>query len=192
MSVDADPLRFIIRVWPKRGLVRSGIMTLIFVPLPLLGLLIFLRLPDGALPAAVAGAFVLLAIGFWALTLFKGTSIGVTDDAIEEVGFFGQKTVSLTDDIGSAVLVHTYCGELAETRPQLIVRNHDAGRMLRMRGTFWTEESMRAVAAQLGVILDEPAAPMTARQLFSRYPGTAYWFEDRPRFSRQASARAND
>lgn len=159
-------------------------MTLIVVPLPLIGVLVFLRLPEGALPAAAAAALVCLAIGFWTLNLFKGTSIGVTADAIEEVGFFGQKTVSLKEDIGSVALVHTYYGELAETHPQLIVRNRDNQRMLRMRGTFWTEESMRIIAGELGAVIEEPTAPMTARQLFSRYPGTAYWFEDRPRFFR--------
>jgi hypothetical protein len=159
-------------------------MTLIVVPIPLIGVLVFLRLPEGALPAAAASALVCLAMGFWTLNLFRGTSIGVTADAIEEVGFFGQKTVSLKEDIGSVALVHTYYGELAETRPQLIVRNHDNQRMLRMRGTFWTEESMRIIASELGVPIDEPATPMTARQMFSRYPGSAYWFEDRPRFFR--------
>lgn len=187
MTTETHQSLFTVRVWPQKGLVRSGIMTLIIVPLPLIGVLIFLRLPAGALPAAAATVFVCLAIGFWTLTLFKGTSIGITADAIEEVGFFGQKIVSLKEDIGSVVLVHTYYGELAETHPQLIVRNRDDQRMLRMRGTFWTEESMRTVANELGVTLDEPPTPMTARQMFSRYPGTAYWFEDRPRIFRRTT-----
>ncbi|WP_354568039.1 hypothetical protein [Glaciihabitans sp. UYNi722] len=175
-----DAHAYVVRVRPKPALIRSGLLTLLIVPLPIFTALLFLGLPNGSWPVAVYGEIfcvLLCGIGF---LLFRATFVGVTATTIVERSFFGARTISLTADVASMVLVHTYSTSTAETLPQLIVRDREGVRLLRLRGIFWTEESMRAVATSIEGELELPTEAITADEFFERYPGSAYWFENRP------------
>src|SRR5690606_28002852 len=67
-----------------------------------------------------------------------------------------------------------------ETITQLLALGHDGKRVLRMRGPFWSKESMHAVADAVGAPVQIESAPMSAKQFFTKYSSAAYWYEGRP------------
>ena len=171
---------FTVRVRPIPDLVRSGFLTLFIVPLPIFLTLVFLGLRNDSWPVAVYGEAVCALLCVLGLVVFRAVFIGITTTSIIERGFFGRTTTAVLSDVASVVLVHTYRTWTAETLPQLIVRNHQGERLLRMRGQFWSEEDMRGVANCLDACLEQPEEAMTSQEFFKRYEGSAYWFENRP------------
>jgi hypothetical protein len=168
-----------VRVRPRRGLLLNGIFVLVLVPLPIFGTLITLGARTGSWPVAVAGeglCLVLFAVGLY---LFRTTWITVADGHVTERGFFHRPVRTPLSEVHSVVLVRTFSASTAETLPQLIVRNEHGGRILRMRGVFWTEGAMRRTAAAIGHPVDEPTDALSVQQFFDHYSGTAYWFENR-------------
>ena len=180
VTVDDDARRFNVHIRPKPTLIRSGLLILLIVPLPIFTALVFLGLSNGSWPIGVIGEALSMLLCWLGLVLFRSTFVGVTATSIIEHGFFGRTRSTPLSGVASVVLAHTYNGSSAETLPQLIVRNQDGVRMLRLRGIFWTEESMRAVADSVGGSLELPPEPMTPTEFFQRYAGSAYWFENRP------------
>jgi hypothetical protein len=177
-------------VRPKRGIVRSGLLILLIVPLPIFASLAFLNAQNGPWPFAAVGEALCLALAALGLLIHRRVFIGVTATTIEERGFRGRHTSLPVSDIATIVLAHTYTAASADTLPQLLVLDRAGRRMLRMRGVFWSEESMLAVAGSLGEEVEHVAEPMTTAEFFSRYPGTAYWFENRPHVAIAALAVA--
>lgn len=168
------------RVRPRRGLLLNGLLVLFLVPLPVFGTLIVLGVPNGSWPIAVAGeAFCILlcAVGY---LLFKSTWVAVSADAILERSLVGRQRSVPRARVHSMVLAFVYSGSSNETLPQLIVRDSEGSRLLRLRGIFWTEASIRTIAASIGGPLETVPNPLTAGQFFDRYAGSAYWFENRP------------
>ena len=49
-----------------------------------------------------------------------------------------------------------------------------------MRGLFWHQRDMRAIADALGRELTIRPDPMTTTEFLATYPGSAFWFEGRP------------
>ncbi len=171
---------FVVRESPRQDLLRSGLLLLVVVPLPIFGVLLFLGIPNGTWPIAVVGEAVLLLLCIPAVILFRSIFVGVTATSIVERGMSGRRRFSPVAEVQSVVLAQTYNASSADTVAQLIVRDGQNGRMLRLRGVFWTEDSMRTIAAALPSPLEAPVEPFTADEFFTRYPGSAYWFENRP------------
>ena len=168
-----------VRLRPRRGLLWSGVLVLIIVPLPIVATLITLGVPNGSWPIALIGGAISIVVFFTGLYLFRTTDIVISSTQITERGFFSRSTSTPISAVNSLVLAHTFSLSSSETLPQLIVRNDHNDRILRMRGIFWTEQSMREAAAAIGSPLEEPADAITSRQFFEQYSGSAYWFENR-------------
>jgi hypothetical protein len=168
-----------VRLRPKRSLLWSGILVFIIVPIPIVATLVTLGLPDGSWRISVGAeaiALVLFAIGLY---LFLTTYVVISPTHFTERGFFGRAVTTPVTEVASVVIAHTFSSSSSETLPQLIVRNDRGERILRMRGIFWSEESMRVAAAAIGTPLEEPVDPLTSKQFFEQYAGSAYWFENR-------------
>ena len=168
-----------LRLRPRLGLLLSGVLVLIIVPLPIVATLITLGLPNGSWPIALICGAISIVVFFTGLYLFHTTEIVISPTQITERGFFSRSTSTPISEVNSLVLAHTFSSSSSETLPQLIVRNYHDDRILRMRGIFWTEQSMREAAAAIGSPLEEPADAVTSRQFFEQYSGSAYWFENR-------------
>jgi hypothetical protein len=78
------------------------------------------------------------------------------------------------------VLVDTYRGALADTVPQLFVCDPAGKQLIRLRGQFWSRESMQLIASTLDVPLTQLDRPLQNNELRALYPGLLYWFERRP------------
>ena len=179
MAVAKKGYRGDVRLRPRRGLLWSGVLVLIIVPLPIVATLATLGTPKGFWPIALIDGAITIVVFFTGLYLFLTTEIVISSTQITERGFFSRSVSTPISAVNSVVLAHTFRTSSSETLPQLIVRNDHDDRILRMRGIFWTEQSMRAAAAAIGSPLEEPADAVTSRQFFEQYSGSAYWFENR-------------
>ena len=168
-----------LRLRPRRGLLWSGVLALIIVPLPIVATLTTLGVPNGSWLIELIGGVISVVVFFTGLYLFRTTNIVISSTQITERGFFSRSTSAPISAVNSLVLAHTFRTSSSETLPQLIVRNDRNERILRMRGIFWTEQTMRDAAAAIGFPLEEPVDAVTPRQFFEKYPGSAYWFENR-------------
>ena len=168
-----------VRLRPRRALLWSGVLVLIIVPLPIVATLVTLGVPNRSWPIALISGAISIVLFFTGLYLFLTTEIVISSTQITERGFFSRSTSTPISAVNSLVLAHTLSTSSNETLPQLIVRNDRNERILRMRGIFWTEQTMREAAAAIGSPLEEPAEAVTSRQFFEQYPGSAYWFENR-------------
>ena len=73
----------------------------------------------------------------------------------------------------------TYVGQAPEAVTQLLVRDARGRRVFRMRGNFGTRGSPRGRRFPAGSHRrDRGADPLS--DFFRHYPGSAYWFEDKP------------
>ena len=179
MAVGQEGYGGDVRLRPRRGLLWSGVLVLIIVPLPIVATLITLGMPNGSWPIAVIGGVISIVVFSTGLYLFHTTEIVISSTQITERGFFSRSVSTPISAVNSLVLAHTFSISSSETLPQLIVRNDRNDRILRMRGVFWTEQTMREAAAAIGSPLEEPVDAVTSRQFLEQYSGSAYWFENR-------------
>ena len=154
-------------------------VSVLFVAVPVFGVLTFLGIHNGSWPIGAVGALITLLVCGFLYLRYLGTSIAVTDDTIEERGFWGGRNGFARADAASVDFVHTFTPTSPDPTPQLIVLDADDRCLLRMRGAFWTAEVMGEVASHL-----EPVTAvheeMSAAEFHERYPDAAYWIEHRP------------
>ena len=180
MARAHDDHDYLVRVGPRSSLVRTGVLSYVLISLPLFGALYFLGAPRGTWPIALLVHVITIAGAVASYNIYRRIFIGVTQTEVHERSVLGGTTVTPLKQIRSASLVSTYRSASTETTEQLVLCDEHKRRLVRMRGAFWTTSSMRAVAAATRVPLDESAEPVTAQVFFQEYPGSAYWFENRP------------
>lgn len=166
---------------PRPTLARSIGLPVLALAVPLFGTVVWVLRPLGptALAAAVAGA--LLFLGLAALTWhrYRHTQIRVSRQGLIERGFFGRVQHVPREDVAGVLRLDTYRGDTLETVPQLFVVDRAGRCLVRMRGTFWDDAAMDAVAAMLEVGQAVRNEPVTLAELRASDPGLLYWFEGR-------------
>lgn len=169
-----------VRVVPKRDLLVTALLSVLLVMLPLFGVLYWFGADHNAVPLVLA-AHIVVVVGSLAL-LLRQLSIDtvVTDAEIRGRGIFSPMVRVPLDRIASVHLVPTFVGHQAEAVTQLLVRDASGRRLYRMRGNFWAVGDLERVAAALPVPATTVRDPMTLPEFFAAYPGSAYWFENRP------------
>ncbi|MCU1421226.1 MAG: hypothetical protein JWN36_877 [Microbacteriaceae bacterium] len=180
MTQDVATRQYLIRLSPRAVLIRNIIMSVMFVSITVFGVLFFLGLRNGSWPIAIIGLAASLVVCALGYALHRSTFIGITHTTIEERGFFGRRNSVPKKDVAKIVFAHTYTNASPESVPQLVVTDAKGHRLLRMRGVFWTLESMRSVIASIDVPATSHRESMSMREFFTRYPSAAYWFENRP------------
>ncbi|WP_349903381.1 hypothetical protein [Parafrigoribacterium humi] len=180
MARRHDHQNYAVRVSPRSSLVRTGVLSYVLLSLPLFGALYFLGAPRGTWPIALLVHVITIVGALASYNIYRRIFIGVTQTEVHERSVLGGTTVTPLKQIRSASLVSTYRSASTETTEQLILCDEHKQRLVRMRGAFWTTSSMREVAAATRVPLEESTDPITAQVFFQEYPGSAYWFENRP------------
>jgi hypothetical protein len=168
------------RVRPRTGLLWTAVLTLLLVTAPLYGVLYWFAIPRGQLLPTLSGhiAVVLVgvAIGLRQLSVFAE----VRDGVLQGNGIFTPLVRVELSRIASVDLVATYVGLRPNPVQQLLVRDAAGRRLFRMRGNFWPDDVLTRVTAALPVPATVTAEPIDVKEFFRRYPGSAYWFENRP------------
>jgi hypothetical protein len=151
--------------------------------------LYFLTIPNGPW-GVVLVAQLLFSVAFcFALFSYLRLGVWVTPTSIAEQGFFTRIRFQKSE-LGAMVFVNTFHGGWVDTVPQLFVCDRVGNQLLRMRGQFWSRESMLTVASILEIPLTEIDRDVSTAELHEQYPGLLYWFERRPMLARLVFAIA--
>jgi len=170
----------VIRVRPRSSLLGVAVLTLLLVTAPLAGVAYWFAVARGLLvPTAVGHAAVLLvgvAVGVRQLAVVTE----VRDGRLRGNGIFTPMVQVDLARIAQVDIVATYVGLRPTPVQQLLVRDAEGRRLYRLRGNFWPEGTLARVAAALPVPATVVTEPIDLGDFFGRYPGSAYWFENRP------------
>ena len=170
----------VVRIVPRRSLLVSALVSIIVVLVPVSAVLYWFAIPRGqGLWIALAQAIVVgagLALLWRQLTL----DTVVADGELRGRGIFSPMVRVPLEKIATVDIVPVYVGQSPETVPQLLVRDAAGRRLFRLRGTFWHSEDLAKVADALPVPARVAREPMSFPEFFAAYPGSAYWFENRP------------
>jgi len=167
------------RLLPHRRLFWQGLVSMSAFVLPIVTVLLFLTVPDGPWQLVVAMwvfASLLFAVASGA---FFGVAIWVGEDGIAERGFFGRLEFYRRDEIARIMLARTYHGNGAATLPQLFLCDPADKKLIRLRGQFWSFESMQVVSDTLDLPMQE-LSKSEIGEIHAEYPNLVYWFERRP------------
>lgn len=167
-------------VRPRRSLVSTAFISIVLGMLPVFGVLYWFGVQHGSWMLVLIVHLVMVVVSVAAmlrqLTVF--TSVSATE--LTGRGIFSPLERVPLDRIASVTLVPTYIGQAPDPVQQLLVRDAAGHRLFRMRGTFWHPGDLAAVAAALPVPATVVKEPISIREFYRLYPGSAYWFEDRP------------
>lgn len=184
-----DGLR-VLTVRPRRSLVGRYALQSALVALPLIGIAVWSeqQFSPGTRSALAWSVFIVAVFAAYVVVRYRRTEISVSPYGLVERGFFGGLNSVAARDVMSVLRLHTYRGASDETTPQLFLIGRDGRCLLRMRGSFWDDESMDAVAASLGVEEVVRPTPVTMSELRASDPKLLYWFEQRLRRPRTRNA----
>ncbi|MDR5701443.1 hypothetical protein [Agromyces aerolatus] len=166
-------------VRPRRSLFGRFALQSALIALPMIGIAVWSEQQfNPGTRWALAWSIVIVAIlAVYVIIRYRRTEISVSPYGLVERGFFGGTNSVAARDVVSVVRLHTYRRASDETTPQLFLVGRDGRCLLRMRGAFWDDESMDAVAASLGVEQIVRPTPVTVGELRASDPKLLYWFE---------------
>lgn len=169
-----------VRIAPRRALLVSALISILAVLLPVSAVLYWFAIPRGqGVWVAIAQAIV---VGASITLLLRQLTVDtvVADGELRGRGIFSPMVRVPLEKIASVDIVPVYVGQSPETVPQLLVRDAEGRRLFRLRGTFWHSEDLAKIADALPVPARVAREPMSFPEFFAAYPGSAYWFENRP------------
>jgi uncharacterized membrane protein len=170
-SIDALRLR------PLKSLFWQTLGGTLAFLLPLSAVLYFLTVPDGPWPLVLVLQSAIVATFLASYVSYRNLGFWVSTRGIAERGFFGGTKHYRVDEIDTIVLVHTFNGINTDALPQLFLCDTDGKQLLRMRGQFWSLESMETVGDTLDIPLTSITDEVSKAELLASYPGLLYWFE---------------
>jgi hypothetical protein len=169
-----------VRIAPRRSLLVSALVSILLVLLPVSAVLYWFAIPRGqGVWVAVAQAVVVVA-SFALLARQLTVDTVVADGELRGRGIFSPMERVPLEKIAQVDMVPVYVGQSPETVPQLLIRDADGTRLFRLRGTYWHTGDLDTIAAALPVEARVASEPMSHAEFFAAYPGSAYWFENRP------------
>lgn len=169
-----------VRIVPRRSLLVTALVSIVVVLVPLSGVLYWFAIPRGQAAWVAVVQAVVIALSFGMLARQLSIDTVVADGELRGRGIFSPMLRVPLARIATVDLVHVYAGQSTETVPQLLIRDADGRRLYRLRGNFWQPGDLERVAAALPVPLREAPETMSLAEFFDAYPGSAYWFENRP------------
>lgn len=167
----------VVHVRPKVSLLSNALAAILLGTTPLFAVAYWFAATHGGL--LVVGVAHAVTVSFALLLLWRQLNVYCAVTATELIGngIFTPLVRVPLGRIRRVLLVPTYVGAVPQPVMQLLVTDADGRRVFRMRGNFWHEADLRTLAAALPVPAEQVAEPMTRRDFFRTYPGSAYWFE---------------
>jgi hypothetical protein len=170
----------VVRIVPRRSLLVTALVSIVVVLVPVSAVLYWFAIPRGqAMWIALMQAIVIgISLALLARQLTVDTV--VADGELRGRGIFSPMVRVPLEKIASVDVVPVYVGQSPETVPQLLVRDAEGRRLFRLRGTFWHARDLTKITDALPVPARIASEPMSFAEFFAAYPGSAYWFENRP------------
>lgn len=171
--------RAIVRVRPKFSLLSNGFSSIMLATAPPFGVAYWFATQHGGVELVLIGGAAILVVG--ALLLWRQLSLysAITETELLGNGIFTPLVRVRLADIREVLLVPTYLGAAPDPVLQLLVTDSSGRRVYRSRGNFWHEADLLTLAEALPIPYQLVTEPMTLRDFFRAYPGSAYWFEGR-------------
>jgi hypothetical protein len=169
-----------VKLRPHAHLFGQGIFAAVAFMTPVFVVLYVLSIPSGPWRAVLATQILATIVVVGASAAYFRVGIWVDSTSITELGFFGRKRRVEASDIGSVFVADVFEASGTKSLPQLFVRDKQGRQVIRMRGQFWSRESMDTVLATLEVPQQAQDNVVSTRELGDEYPGLLYWFERRP------------
>ncbi|MRG61139.1 hypothetical protein GE115_14890 [Agromyces sp. CFH 90414] len=164
---------------PRRSLAIGIGLQIAIVALPLIGIVAWTEQQShpGVRSALVWAVLIIAASALYAVFRYRRTGITVSRYGVVERGFFGRTASVSVRDIAAVVRLDLYRGASDETTPQLFIVDRDGRCLVRMRGAFWDEAAMDAVADFLDMEQTVRRDPVSAAELHASDPKLLYWWE---------------
>lgn len=168
-----------IRVRPKYSLLGNAFAAILLGTTPIFAVAYWFASTRGGLWVVAITHLAVIVIGL--LLLWRQLSVfcEVTADELRGNGIFTPTVRVPLAEVRRVLLVPTHLGAAPDPVIQLLVMGENGRRVFRMRGNFWHDADLRALAAALPVPVEDIAEPMSMRDFFRNYPGAIYWFENR-------------
>ncbi|WP_052521487.1 hypothetical protein [Agreia bicolorata] len=147
--------------------------------IPVFAAVFWFSIPRGTWPRVFVALLVVSAVYAAASFLLSRVSIRLAHDCVSERGFFTSNRVA-SKRIESVLIITAYRGQSLETVPQLFLLDTNGDALLRMRGQFWSTDSIEAMAAAFDVPVKRIEEPLTRAELRRDYSPILYWFERWP------------
>jgi hypothetical protein len=169
-----------LQVRPRRSLMTTAFVSVVLAMIPVFGVLYWFAAQHGSwwwvFAVHLTITIACLATLARQLTVFTA----VTDTELIGRGIFSPMVRVPLSRIASVAIVPTYLGQSPEPVPQLIVRDAAGTPLFRMRGSFWHAGDLTRVANALPVTPTFVQEPISIREFYRTYPGSAYWFQNKP------------
>lgn len=180
MGAETDAAQRVrVRVRPKFSLLGNAFAAVLLGTTPIFAVVYWFASTRGGMELAVVSHLVVLGTGLALVWRQLRVYCAVTDSELIGNGTFTPLTRARFTEVQRVLLVRTYIGAAPDPVLQLLAVGADGRRLFRMRGNFWHEADLRAVAAAMPSPTETPGEPLTMREFFTAYPGSAYWFENR-------------
>jgi hypothetical protein len=165
----------------RRSLLAQGILALLALSVPIMIVLYWLTIPAGTWGWVGAAQTIVLVAVLVAAFRYTRVSITVTPTTIIEVRFFGGENRTTITDIDRVIMLEMHRTMASQSRLQMFVLNAKGHPLLRMRGEYWSRNSINRIAAQLSSApIEHIDHPVTLDELQTSRPEMLYWFERRP------------
>jgi hypothetical protein len=162
---------------PRRQLLGTGLLALTALIAPVFAIVLWFTIPAGTAWIALL-ALAVIAVGvLTGVLLFTRTLLTVSSDRVAERGMLGRVSRVGNAEIGSLVMVELYRDNTLDTQPNLFICDRSGAVRIRLRGQYWTRESMEAVAEVLERPIDYAHDVVTLAELRTTRPEWLYWFE---------------
>lgn len=166
-------------VRPRRSLVRSTILSVVFSAVPLAVALVWVSLPLRLWPvvaAAVIASAVLVGVVFVRL---GAAFIGVDPACVTVRGVVTPNRRIGRDRVHRLVVATTYGSVSERTTRELVALDAADTHLFSLRADVWGDDGIDRVVDALGVRVSGDARPLPAREFARRYPASRAWYEQR-------------
>ena len=166
-------------VHPRASLVRTSVTAAVAAVVPVLVALLLLSGPVGQVQAVLSVAGLVVVACLLAFLRFRAVHVGVTATQLVKRPFDGRVLRVERADAREVVLATTFREHTTETVRQLLVLGDDGRCLLRLRGTFWTDEALDLLADALDVPVTRTARPVPLAEFYRSWPSGRRWYEGR-------------
>jgi hypothetical protein len=157
--------------------------------IPVFTAVFWFAIPRGTWPRVFVALLVVAAVYTLASYLLSRACIRIAPDGVAERGFFTTNRLA-SKRIESVLIITAYRGQTLETVPQLFLLDTAGDALLRMRGQFWSSDSIEAMASAYDVPVRRIEEPLTRAELRRDHARLLYWFERWPGLGAAVSAGA--
>lgn len=166
---------------PRRSLVRSTALSIVFSAVPLAVALVWVSFPFRTW-AIVATVVVALAVLVGVVFVRLSTAyIGIDPDGLT-IRAWSPRTAGSPVTAHSLALATTYGSSVDRTMRELVAFDATGAHLFRIRADVWGDDGLAQVVDALGVQVTEEARPVSARVFAKRYPSSRAWYEQRPAY----------